>query len=377
MNEKAGQRYDWAGAGPALGDFHGNKPRTSSELCAWHAQASAPEIVEPSLPIVDAHHHLYGTTKERNFYRLEDLREDLDSGHRIVGTVYVEAYQSGWRTSGPQALRPVGETEMIVKSTPATVHTPAGDCQVAAAIVCHADLSLGDAVEDVLNQHLAAAHGRLRGVRQRAATVAGPLGRIAPEPRRPHLLCEPAFLRGFARLASLGLSFDTWIYHTQLQELLAVADRFPETTIVLDHVGGPLGVLDFRQKRGDVLYDWERDLHEVAARPNVCVKVGGMGMAMLGFGFEQRERPPDAALLARAWKPYIEICATAFGTHRCMFESNFPIDKQSCSYVELWNAFKLATSGWSPRERSDLFYRTACQAYHLPALQTYCDNEFA
>jgi predicted TIM-barrel fold metal-dependent hydrolase len=357
--------------------FQGNNPRKQLALADWHAQADAAQPIEPGLPIVDTHHHLYGRLGDPDFYRLEDLRRDLDSGHRIAGTVYVEAYRSGWRTAGPEPLRPVGETEMIVEATPGPVPTRSGDCRIGAAIVCHADLSLGERVDEVLQQHMGAAQGRLRGVRQRAATVDGPVGRLTPEPRRPRLLSEPGFRRGFARLQPLGLAFDAWIYHTQLQELVDLADRFPHTTIVVNHIGGPLGVLDFQSRRAEVLREWEHDLHAVAERPNTRIKIGGMGMPVLGFGFEQCERPPGAQTLAEAWKPFIEICATAFGTERCMFESNFPIDKQSCSYGELWNAFKLATSGWSPRERSDLFYRTACLGYRLPDLLAQCEQEFA
>jgi predicted TIM-barrel fold metal-dependent hydrolase len=182
-------------------------------------------------------------------------------------------------------------------------------------------------------------------------------------------LSDAQFRRGFAQLESFGLGFDAWIYHTQLRELIDLADTFPNTTIIVNHAAGPIGVAEFRLRHVDVLREWERGLKVLAARPNVCMKVGGMGMPLFGFGFEHRGAPATAAELARAWKPYIETCVEAFGASRCMFESNFPVDKQSCSYSDLWNAFKIVTRRWSPHERSDLFYRTACRTYRLPALE--------
>lgn len=357
-------------------EFRGNKPRKTAQLAAWHAQNGLTGALDRAMPIVDAHHHVYGATGDADFYRIEDFQRDVDTGHRIIGTVYVEAYESGWRKTGPEALRPVGEVEMIT-ALAGPLATEAGDCQLAAAIVCHADLTQGDRVEEVLQAHLAVGQGRVRGVRQRLATVDGVLGRLTPEPRRPHMTREPEFRRGFARLAASALSFDAWVYHTQLDEMIELADAFPDTTIVVDHIGGPLGVAEFRQQRAEVLREWEGNLRALAKRPNVYLKLGGMGMPVLGFGLEHGERPPSAHEAARAWKPLIDTCVQVFGTGRCLFESNFPVDKQSCSYAELWNAFKLATQGWSQQERSDLFYRTACRAYRLPALERQGDELIA
>ncbi len=348
--------------------YRGSFPRSAREVAAWQSGASRVEAMEPEMPIVDAHHHLFGSLDDTIHYRLEDLREDIAGGHRVLGTVYVEGYESGWRTTGPEALRPVGEVEMIVGLTGAPIQTRHGPCQVAAGVVAYADLTHGDAIAELLEQQRVAGQGRLRGVRHRTATDDGTVGRLIEDRPRPHLLGDPAFRRGFAHLDRFGLSFDAWIYHTQLSELIELADAFPNTPIVLDHVGGPIGVAEWKPKRAEVLAHWERDLRALAARPNVHVKVGGMGMTVFGFGFEDADQPPTASELARAWQPYIDLCVEAFGTRRCMFESNFPVDKQSCSYVELWNAFKLATRGLSQDERSDLFYRTACRTYRLPEL---------
>jgi L-fuconolactonase len=354
-------------------DYRGSFPRHTKALPGWHARSPAVAASEPALPIVDAHHHLFGSLDDPIHYRLDDLRDDVASGHNVIGTVYIEAYESGWRKTGPEALRPVGEVEMIVGLTRTPVQTGRGSCQVAAGIVSYADLTLGDSVAEVLEQELAAGRGRLRGVRHRTATDEGTVGRFIKDRPRPRLMAEPAFRRGFAQLDRYGLIYDAWLYHTQLRELIDLADAFPNTTLVLDHVGAPMGVAEWRAKRAEVLGQWERDLRTLAERPNVRVKVGGMGMIVFGFGFERADRSPTASELARAWQPFIDTCIDAFGTKRCMFESNFPPDSQSCSYVELWNAFKLATRALSHGERSDLFYRTACRTYRLPELMRLGD----
>ena len=354
-------------------DFRGSFVRSVAELSAWHGRAESADPLEPELPIVDAHHHLFGSAADAVHYRLDDLREDIGGGHRVIGTVYVEAYDSGWRTTGPEDLRPVGEIDMIVAMTERLADTKRGECRIAAGIVAHADLTLGDGVAGVIEAEVEAAQGRLRGIRHRAATVGGTVGAFIKDPPRPHLLTEPGFRAGFAHLASCGLCFDAWLYHTQLDELIDLADAFPDTVIVLDHVGAPIGVAEFRAQRDEVLGQWREALRALAARPNVRVKVGGMGMTVFGFGFERGDRPPTAGDLVDAWQPLIDTCVESFGTSRCMFESNFPVDKQSCSYVELWNAFKLATQGWSQDERTDLFYRTACRTYRLPDLERVAD----
>lgn len=349
-------------------DYRGNQPKSTRELTEWLAREEAVAAIEPDLPIVDAHHHLFGSVEDKQYYRLDDLRQDADCGHRFIGTVYVEGYEAGWRRTGPEALRPVGEVERIVGLTDKPLKTASGDCQVAAGVVCHVDLTRGEQAAEVMHAQHMASRGRLRGVRQRAATVEGPVGRVNSSPPKLHLLSDPQFRRGFAQLDAFGLSFDAWVFHPQLGELIELVDAFPNTPIIVNHVAGPIGVGEFRSQHAEVLREWKEGVVALAARPNVHMKVGGMGMAVYGFGFEQQDRPATAAELVQAWKPYIETCVDAFGTQRCMFESNFPVDKQSSSYCELWNAFKLVTRGWSQDERSDLFYRTACRVYRLTEL---------
>lgn len=351
----------------AVGEFpayRGTLHRTTRELLAWHEGAPHEAALEPELPIVDAHHHLYGTEADAHHYRFEDLERDFSGGHRVLATVYVEAYEPGWRTEGPQALRPVGEVERIVAHT----RTPTRDgCQVAAGIVAHADLNLGAAVAEVLAAHEAAAEGRLRGVRHVTPCEAGVVGRHVKGSPRAHLLMDPAFRQGAAQLARFGLSFDAWVYHPQLHELCDFAAALPDTPIVINHMGGLIGVAEdgYRTHRATHLAQWRSDLRRLAQWPNVSIKVGGLGMPVFGFGFEHADRPPASAVLARAWAPLIHTCIDIFGTQRCMFEANFPVDKQSCGYTALWNAFKRVTAPLSVHERDDLFRGTATRVYRL------------
>ncbi|MBB3014065.1 amidohydrolase family protein [Cupriavidus alkaliphilus] len=348
--------------------FGGNQVRKTDALLAWHRHAPTEAALEPNLPIIDTHHHLYGTPADASYYRLQDLATDI-GGHRMLGTVYVEAYQAGWRASGPPGMRSLGEVERIVDLTGAPVCAAHGQCQIAAAIVSHVDLTLGNEVPAILSAHVAVGDGRLRGVRYQATYDAGVVGRHIRNSPMPGLLDDAGFRRGFACLADAGLTFDAAVYHTQLDEVARLADDFPDTVIILNHVGIPIGVEDYREQHDTVMRRWRAGLRELARRPNVMMKLGGLGMPVLGFGFEYADGPASSDVLAQAWRPYFETCVNAFGPARCMFESNFPVDKQSCSYTALWNAFKRATADCAEDERRDLFYRTACRVYHLPALR--------
>ena len=176
---------------------------------------------------------------------------------------------------------------------------------------------------------------------------------------------DGAFRQGFALLAAHGLSFDAWLYHTQLDDLIDLARRFPETTIILDHVGGPLGIGPYAGRRDEVFAAWRGQIAELAACDNVVVKLGGLGMKICGFEFHHREVPPPSQVLAEAWRPYLMTCIEAFGPSRCMFESNFPVDKASCNYTVLWNALKRVSEGLSADERAELFQHTANRVYRL------------
>lgn len=361
-------------AGLPQDGFRGNQPKSAQALSAWHKQGTAETAIDVDMPIVDPHHHLYGVQTDKTFYRLEDLAADLGSGHKVLGTVYVEAYGAGWRSSGPQELRSVGEVERIVALTTAPLNLPQGQCEVAAGIVSNVDLTLGASVENVLAAHREAGGRRLSGIRHMAVFDEGPIGRLVKVQPAQYLLRDDRFREGFAKLEPAGLAFDTWLYHTQLDDLASLADAFPNTRIIVNHMGGLIGVANYRTGRSEQFALWRSRMADLARRDNVHVKVGGMGMPVFGFGFEQGGEPALSEALAKAWRPLVEVCLESFGAQRCMFESNFPVDKQSCSYVSLWNAFKLLSRSLSTDERKDLFYRTACRSYQLAELEARCER---
>jgi predicted TIM-barrel fold metal-dependent hydrolase len=348
--------------------YRGNHPRTTAELLDWHEQVQAAQVLDPELVIVDAHHHLFGDCDTPVRYELDDLCRDLNTGHRVSATVYVEAYGSGWRTLGPQAYRPIGEIEKIIDLTVLPLGLRTGACQVAAGIVSSVDLRLNDGLDALLEAHVHAAQGRLRGVRQHTAWVEGAVGSLITEPPPPMLMQDAAYRYGVRQLARFGLSVDVTAYHTQLDDLASLADACADTRIIVNHIATPIGVAEFAGRRQPVFDAWRAGMRRLAQRPNVAVKIGGMGMAVFGFGFENGPTPAHAAQLARAWQPYIDECIAAFGTKRCLLESNFPVDKNSASYIEVWNAFKLATQSLSTDEKADLFHRSACEIYRLPAV---------
>lgn len=323
------------------------------------------EALEPDLPIVDAHHHLWDHAGNRYF--LPDMLEDLASGHDIRATVAVECHAM-YREGGEAAMRPVGETEFLNGVAAMSASGGYGPSRVAAGIVAHADLCLGAAVRPVLEAHLRAGGGRLRGVRYSAVWHPDPAARGSLARPAPYVLRDPAFRAGFAELAPLGLSFDAWIYHTQIPEVVELARCFPETSIVLNHVGGVIGIGPYADRRDETRAEWLASLHALADCPNVSVKLGGLGMRLFGFDFTQRELPPSSRELAQAWGPYIQPCLQLFGPERCMFESNFPVDKGSFPYGVLWNAFKRLASGCglTAAQKQAVFSGTASRIYRLP-----------
>lgn len=348
--------------------FIGNRIRTSEALACWHAGAEAEVAIEPELAIVDAHHHLYGDAADTHHYLLDELNTDLNAGHRILATVYVEAYHAGWRTDGPPELRSTGEIERIVRLTAVPDSKTGCSGRVANAIVSYVDLTAETSVAPVLDAHISAGQGRLRGVRQQATWDGGKVGQfIANTPTRG-LLNDLQFRNGYRRLQEYGLSFEATVYHTQLAEVASLADAFPNIPIVLNHMGIPIGVEEYATNRKQVFDRWRCALRDLALRPNVSLKIGGLGMPVLGFGFEAGARPANSSELAKAWQPLILTCIETFGADRCLFESNFPVDRQSCSYVSLWNAYKIATRSLSQSEREDVFGRTATRVYRLSKL---------
>lgn len=322
--------------------------------------AATEEIIDPDLPIVDAHHHLWPSGYWIPYDR-SALETDLDRGHRITATVFVECMTSFSDDADP-ALRPVGETRFVVDNT--SVDNTGGR-RLAAGIVAWADLMQPAEAARTLDAHLEAGNGRLRGVRFNVVwhdvhSAAAHAGRVTT----PHMLLDVRYRAGLREVARRNLTYDVWLYHPQLHELAETVDEVPDLTFVLDHLGGPVPEQATPASRADVFDEWRRGLAEVARRPNVVLKVGGVGMPIYGFGFQDGERP-DSDALAAAWRPYVEVAIETFGPERCMFESNFPVDKQSFSYDSLWNAFKRLTSGYSADERTALFSGTASRVYRL------------
>jgi L-fuconolactonase len=339
-------------------------------------------ILEPDLPIIDPHHHLWDwpaallagrPTPEHGFttvvrramrYLLPELLADLNTGHNVRATVFVQC-GAMYRADGPEGIKPVGETEFVNGVAAMCASGTYGPIRACAGIVGHADLTAGAAVSAVLEAHLKTAGDRFRGIRHSASydvdsQVLGPLARVGPG-----LFSQKNFREGYAQLAKFNLSFDAWLLEPQLPELIDLAQSFPLTPIVLDHVGTPLGLASYQGRREERFPIWRDNMRKLAALPNVSVKLGGLAMAFCNFpSFLQSSAAPSTQLAAE-WRPYIETCIELFGANRCMFESNFPVDMGSCTYPVLWNAFKVLAKQYSADEKTALFSGTAQRVYRL------------
>lgn len=325
---------------------------------ALHKEA----IIDPQRPIVDPHHHLWDRGGLR--YLIEEMTDDIASGHNIVATVYVDC-RSMYRAGGPEAFRPVGEVEFANGVAAMSASGGYGKAAICAGIVSHVNLLLGEAARPVLEAEIVAGNGRFRGIRHSSPWDADPevAGVYATRPKG--LLLDPTFRKGFACLAPLGLSFDAWLFHPQIGELADLARAFPDTRIVLDHCGGPIGIGSYANRREAIFPMWKASIQEIAKCPNVVVKLGGLAMRLLGYDFHERAMPPSSEEAAAAWRPYIETCIEAFGPGRAMFESNFPPDKGQCSYQVIFNAFKRIAVQYSDAEQTALFCKTATDFYRL------------
>ena len=344
----------------------GNAPASTSGLFAdpreeWLAQYTE-EIIDPQRPIVDPHHHLWDRGGLR--YMIEEMTDDIASGHNIVATVYVDC-RSMYRAKGPEAFRPVGEVEFATGVAAMAASGGYGPALICAGIVGHANLLLGDGAKPALEAEIVAGQGRFRGIRHSSAYDADPDIAHMYATRPKGLLLDSTFRKGFACLAPLGLSFDAWLFHPQLSEFVDLARAFPETRIVLDHCGGPVGLGRFAGRREETFPMWKASIQQAAKCPNVVVKLGGLAMRLLGFDFHERAMPPSSEQAAAAWRPYIETCIETFSPQRCMFESNFPPDKGQCSYQVIFNAFKRIAAQYSEAEKTALFSKTATDFYRL------------
>ncbi|MCZ6847116.1 MAG: amidohydrolase family protein [Alphaproteobacteria bacterium] len=334
---------------------------------AWLALTEE-EALEPDLPICDPHHHLWEFREDQvePRYLLDDVLADTNSGHNIVSTVFIEC-GAMYRSEGPEAMRPVGETEFVNGIAAMSASGRYGATRIAAGIVGHANLLLGDDVVPVLEAQIAAGGGRFRGIRHSVPWDASDDVPVIRGKRPPHLLVDDTYRTGFAHLAHFGLSYEAWLYHPQIPELTDLARAFPDTTIILNHFGGPLGVGPYAGKQEEIFTKWQADVAELAACPNVVAKLGGLNMEINGFAWHEKAKPPASDALMAATRPYYEYTIERFGADRCMFESNFPVDKLSCGYGVLWNSFKRLTGGYSDDEKAMLYHDTAARVYRLEA----------
>ena len=321
-------------------------------------------ILEPDLPIIDSAHHLFDRPALR--YMFDDYLADVRAGHKIVASIYVETLAFA-RSDGPELLRPLGEVEFANGIGAMSASGAYGDCRICAAIVGFADLRFGEEVGQLLDQALALAPERFRGVRQITIEAASdaPFRYVTNRPA-PGLMRHPKFHAGLREVARRGLTFDAAAFHHQLDDVAELADKFPDLPIVLNHVGQGLAMELDAQGRTGVLATLRQSLKDLGKRPNITCKIGGLGLPFWGFGLEQRTDPIGYRELADVWRPYVEAAIEAFGADRCMLESNYPPDGRSAGFVPLWNAMKHIVRDASPSEKAALFHGTAARIYRLP-----------
>lgn len=341
------------------------------------------EVLEPDLPIIDTHHHLWhlpppkpdagqgGEMAKRiapvfarfPTYAFDQISADMRSGHNVRATVAVEGHNM-YRADGPAELRSTGEVEFLNGVAAIGASGMFGDLRPCAGIVGNVDITLGDRLDAVLEAHIRAGGGRYRGVRAARTAYDPDPAILGSGAGQPHRLLDPQFREGARRLGQLGLSLDVWIYEPQLPDVIDLAPAVPQTQLILNHFGCPLGVASYAGRLPERFPIWRENMRALARFPNVSVKLGAFGQPMRGFTYDAAG-PLSSEALARTWAPWIETCVEAFGADRCMFESNFPIDWITCSYRLLWNAYKRAVGGASPTERAALFHAAAARIYRL------------
>ncbi|MEE3279175.1 MAG: amidohydrolase family protein [Pseudomonadota bacterium] len=319
------------------------------------------DIVDPDRPIIDTHHHLWKTASLWGTYELTDLWADTGSGHNVEKTVFIDC-RSEYRTRGPSHLKPVGETEYVVKAA-ADSRKDANRATIA-GIVAHADMTLGPLVEEVLVAHEQAGEGLFRGIRHAGPSDdTGTLTNAGGRRTCPY--GREDFREGVRTLGRMGYSYDTWHFFHQNQDYLALARAVPDTTMILDHFGTPLGVGAYAGRADEIFEIWKKDITEIAACPNVHAKLGGLAMPDNGFGWDRNDHPPSSDEFQEAQRRYYLHAIECFGPDRCMFESNFPVDRLSISYQVLWNGMKKIVADFSDDEKHALFYGTASRIYRV------------
>ena len=317
-------------------------------------------IIDPEQRIIDPHHHLWPEGGALP-YGLADLTADaVGGGHAVQRTVFVECH-AAYRSDGPAHLRPVGETEFVAGEA---LRDPR---RLIGGIVAHADLTDDEHLDEVLDAHRAAGQGLFRGIRHAGSHAIEPEALMIPGRAPAGLYADPAFRAGVAHLGRAGLTYDTWHYHYQNREFAELARAVPDTLLVLDHFGTPLGAGSFAGKRDEIFTEWSDTIAAIAKCDNVVVKIGGLAMPDNGFGWNTAERPPTSDEFVAAQARYYLHTIECFGPERCMFESNFPVDRFSLSYRVLWNGLKKIAAPFSASERDAMFFGTANRVYRLGA----------
>ena len=332
----------------------------------WLALTQEPTL-EPDLPICDPHHHFWDFRTARipyQRYLLHELAADMQSGHNVRSTVFIEA-RAMYRVDGPEELRPIGEVEFVQGLAAASASGLYGPGRAAASIIGHANLLLGNPVEPVLEALKAASPNRFRGIRHSVIWDPHPEVENTAAHRMQAQLANEQLRAGARVLARMGFTLEAWMYFPQLPELADFARANPNLQIILNHIGGLIRTGPYAGKDEEVLATWRRGLAAVAECPNVTIKLGGMGMPRTGFDWHARATPIGSEELAAAMAPYMNYCIEKFGPNRCMFESNFPVDKVSFSYHVMYNAFKRLSQGYSASERTAMFHDTAVRVYRV------------
>ena len=326
--------------------------------------APQPLVFDADRPIIDSHHHLFVRPALR--YLVDEYHTDVTAGHRIIASVYMEA-GAFLRPDGPEGLRPLGEIEFANGVGAMAQAGYFGDTRVCAGIVGTADLRQSPVVvADLLDRCLAAAPERFRGIRQIALDHPSPSAFRYMSKRPPQgILRDPNFLVGLSQLARRGLSFDLAIYHEQFLDAARLLDLFPDMTFILNHMGIVMGLDSSQDDRRILRQQWAAGLRDLATRQNVFCKIGGLGMPVWGFDQAPRTDEDVENWLVEQWQPYVHAALEAFGADRCMFESNFPIDRAACSYRTLWNVFKRLVSSAQEHERDAVCHGTAARVYKL------------
>ena len=332
----------------------------------WLALTPEPTL-EPGLPICDPHHHFWDFRMERvpnHRYLLHELADDINSGHNVRSTVFVEA-RSMYRIDGPNEMKPVGEVEFVQGLAAASATGLYGPGRAAAAIVGHANLNLGDQVKPVLEALQAASPNRFRGIRHSVTWDPNPAVENTAAHAAEGQMSSDKFRAGAKVLAGMGMSLEGWMFFPQMPELAEFAKAVPDLTIILNHIGGLSRVGPYTGRDDEVMATWRSGITAAASCPNVVIKLGGIGMPRVGFDWHLRDKPIGSEELAKDMAPLVSYCIEQFGPNRCMFESNFPVDKVSYSYNVMYNAFKRLSKDHSASERADMFHDTAARVYRI------------